>query len=308
MRKPDRMPTTPEGASDQEDIMTITVVANGPAYATDLRPLAGSNFALDYGTDDNIFYAWNLTDMTVTIHGGNDTVTTGFGNDTIFDDPAVPFTSTGNKSSGNDVIHAGAGNDTIFAGDGYNIYDGGDDTDTINYSHATVGINVNLEAGEGVGNGHDTLAWFENVVGSDQGDLIIGSSIDNVLKGGKGDDQLFGGDGRDTLFGGDNNDVLAGGKGADTMYGEAGIDTLDYSASNAGVTVDLSHGTGRGGDAEGDSFKNVENITGSRFADTLIGNNGDNVLNGGADEGSHIRQRGDDHVEGQENRSDSFRV
>src|SRR4051812_36677300 len=86
----------------------------------------------------------------------------------------------------------------------------------------------------------------------------------------------------DVTRGGDDNDVLAGGKGADTMYGEAGIDTLDYSASNAGVTVDLSRGTGRGGDAEGDSFKDVENIMGSRFADTLIGNNGDNVLTGGA--------------------------
>src|SRR5438128_6397278 len=112
--------------------MTITVVATGPASATDLKPLPLSNFAVDHGTDDTIFYAWNLTDMTVTVHGGNDTVTTGYGNDTIFDDPAAPIIPAGSKSSGDDVIHAGWGNDTIFAGDGFNTYDGGQDTDTIN--------------------------------------------------------------------------------------------------------------------------------------------------------------------------------
>src|SRR4051794_28042928 len=118
--------------------MTITVVATGPASATDLKPLPLSNFAVDHGTDDNIFYAWNLTDMTVTIHGGNDTVTTGFGDDTIFDDPAAPLTILGSKFSGDDVIHAGSGADTIFAGDGHNTYDGGGDSDTVNYSRATV--------------------------------------------------------------------------------------------------------------------------------------------------------------------------
>ncbi len=260
--------------------MTITVVANGPAYATDLRPLPGTPIGLDYGTDDTIFFAWNLTDMTVSVHGGDDTVTTGFGNDTIFDDPAAPLTSYGSTFSGNDVIHAGSGTDTIFAGDGHNTYDGGQDNDTVNYSHATVAVSVNLATGVGQGNGTDTLISIENVVGSDQGDNITGSSDNNVLKGGKGNDQLFGGDGRDTLYGGDDNDLLAGGKDADTMYGGNGIDTLYYVNSPAGVTVDLSRGTGRGGDAEGNSFKEVENITGSQFNDTLIGDNGDNVLNG----------------------------
>jgi Ca2+-binding RTX toxin-like protein len=274
--------------------MTITVVANGPAYATDLRPMPGTAIGIDYGTDDDIYFAWNLTDMTVTIHGGNDTVTTGFGNDTIFDDPAAPLLAIGSRSSGDDVIHAGSGNDTIFAGDGNNTYDGGDDTDTVNYSRATVGITVNLGSGTGQANGTDTLVSIENVVGSDQGDWITGSSIDNVLKGGKGDDHLFGGDGRDALYGGDDNDILVGGKGADTMYGEGGIDTLDYTASSAGVTVDLSRGTGRGGDAEGDSFKYVENITGSRFNDTLIGDNGANVLIGGAGQDTLIGGGGKD--------------
>src|SRR6266446_4515788 len=104
MVQPERHARHTGGVSDQENIMTITVVANGPAYATDLKPLLGSTIALDYGTDDNIFYAWNLTDMTVTIDGGNDTVTTGFGNDTIFDDPAAPLLATASKSTSSEMM------------------------------------------------------------------------------------------------------------------------------------------------------------------------------------------------------------
>lgn len=264
--------------------MTINVVGAGPASATDLTPLFGTPFGFDHNTDDTISFAWNTTSMTVTVHGGDDTVTTGYGNDTIFDDARLPFPGVMDPSastfSGDDTFHAGSGNDTIFAGDGHNTYDGGADTDTINYSCATVEVNVDLGSGTGQGNGTDTLISIENVVGSDQSDTITGSTADNVLNGGKGDDQLYGGDGRDTLFGGDQNDVLDGGKGADTIYGGDGIDTLFYADSAAGVTVDLSHGTGKGGDAEGDSFKDVENVIGSRFADILIGDKGDNALFG----------------------------
>src|SRR5262249_49945333 len=174
----------------RRNTMTTSLVPPGPAYATDLQPLFGTNFAVDHNTDDTIFYAWNTTDMTVTVHGGNDTVTTGYGNDTIYDDARLPFPGSTdplfNAASGDDVIHAGYGNDTIYAGDGHNIYDGGQDTDTINYSRATVGVTVNLGAGTGEGDGVDTLISIENAVGSDQNDVITGSSLDNVLGGGKG--------------------------------------------------------------------------------------------------------------------------
>ena len=40
-------------------------------------------------------------------------------------------------------------------------------------------------------------------------------------------------------------------------------------------------GTGIGGDAEGDSLINIENLTGSNSDDTLEGNAGNNLLVGG---------------------------
>ena len=41
-------------------------------------------------------------------------------------------------------------------------------------------------------------------------------------------------------------------------------------------------GVASGGDAEGDTLINIENLTGSGQSDTLEGNGGDNVLAGGA--------------------------
>ena len=45
----------------------------------------------------------------------------------------------------------------------------------------------------------------------------------------------------------------------------------DYSASSAGVTVNLATGIGRGGDAEGDTLINIEHVIGSAFDDTFRG-------------------------------------
>ena len=50
----------------------------------------------------------------------------------------------------------------------------------------------------------------------------------------------------------------------------------------AGVQVNLAAGTGTGGDAQGDTLTQIENLVGSAFADRLYGDAGVNALNGGA--------------------------
>ena len=67
----------------------------------------------------------------------------------------------------------------------------------------------------------------------------------------------------------------------DTLDGGAGIDTASYGGSLEGIYVDLDLGTATGGDADGDTLTNIENLTGSDFADTLIGDAQANVLDGG---------------------------
>jgi Ca2+-binding RTX toxin-like protein len=105
------------------------------------------------------------------------------------------------------------------------------------------------------------------------------------------------------LSGEAGDDTLIGGAGADYLDGGAGIDTADYTLderqpmfgpprtpATEGVTVNLQTGTASGGDGEGDTttthqfdkLVNIENVIGSKFADTLIGNTGVNVLSGAA--------------------------
>jgi serralysin len=113
-------------------------------------------------------------------------------------------------------------------------------------------------------------------------DTISGLGGADLLYGYAGADYLDGGTGNDKLYGGDGNDVLIGGTGADRLEGGAGTDTASYATATAGVTAKLSSTSSNKGDAYGDTYVSVENLTGSNFADTLSGNSYVNVLAGGA--------------------------
>ena len=109
---------------------------------------------------------------------------------------------------------------------------------------------------------------------------------------------LYGGSGDDKLLGQGGEDTLEGGQGSDDLDGGGGTDTLSYAGSSAGVTVDLGAGTASGGDAQGDTFSNFENITGSAHDDSLTGDSGDNVLTGGGGADSLSGGAGDDYIAG----------
>ena len=109
-----------------------------------------------------------------------------------------------------------------------------------------------------------------------------------------GSHTMTGGDGNDNLTGGAGDDTLTGGAGADILDGGAGVDTASYAGSDQAVTVDLNAGTASGGDAQGDVLSNIENLTGSDYADTLTGDSGANVLTGGAGNDTLTGGAGDD--------------
>src|SRR4051812_21074125 len=109
-----------------------TIIRFGPLSVTDLKPIApGSNIGVDQHTDDELIYDTTTIDIIAAVHGGDDLVRTGSGNDTIYDDPSLSLTAnpipgvTFNPFSGDDYMSAGAGNNTIYAGDGRNTYEGG---------------------------------------------------------------------------------------------------------------------------------------------------------------------------------------
>ncbi|WP_053213435.1 calcium-binding protein [Pseudomonas sp. Q12-87] len=115
--------------------------------------------------------------------------------------------------------------------------------------------------------------------------VINGTSGTDTLVGTTGADQLYGLEGNDSLSGGDGNDWLEGGAGSDTLNGGTGTDTASYANSTAGVTVNLTTGTGLGGDAQGDTLTSMEAVVGSSFNDTLISQtNGHSLQGGGGDD------------------------
>lgn len=192
---------------------------------------------------------------------------------------------------GDDTIIAGAGNDTILGGVGADSIDGAGGTDTADYSDSGAGVTVDLITGTGTGGTAqgDTLSNIENLTGSDHADVLTGDGHANVLDGRAGDDTLSGGAGDDTLI---------GGAGADSLDGGTGVDTADYSTSGAGVTINLTAGTGAGGDAQGDTLTNIENVTGSDFSDAMLGDGHANVLDGGAGNDTLFGAEGDDTIRG----------
>ncbi|WP_404712183.1 hypothetical protein [Sphingomonas sp. MMS24-J13] len=126
----------------------------------------------------------------------------------------------------------------------------------------------------------DTWTSIENITGSNFNDTLIGPNGSTTLKGLAGDDILTGGNG---------NDILEGGAGADQLNGAGGINTASYVGSAEDVYVNLASGTAIGGDATGDTYANIQNVTGSAYGDELGGNSGNNVIQAGA---------GDDWIDG----------
>lgn len=255
--------------------------------------------------------------------GGNDFLDGGAGTDVIYGGDGSD-TLIGGGGNTSDTLYGGAGTDTAdYSQHLTGLTAGGVGTFTQN----NTAVNVNLATGVASGAyGTDSLFDIENVIGGGGADTITGSTVANLLDGGAGADTIYGGVGADTLIGGDGADSLYGGVDNDLLYGGAGVDrldggsgadtlvgganadilvgglgsdTADYSASAAGVNVNINDAVVEsGGDAAGDSLSGIENLTGSGSGDTLVGNNSANILFGGAGGDSIVGNLGSDSIDG----------
>jgi Ca2+-binding RTX toxin-like protein len=86
----------------------------------------------------------------------------------------------------------------------------------------------------------------------------------------------------DVLRGNNSNNFLIGGAGVDTLDGRGGSDTAAYTTATAGVTASLANPAINTGDAAGDIYISIENLSGSTFNDVLTGDSSNNFLNGRA--------------------------
>ena len=136
--------------------------------------------------------------------------------------------------------------------------------DNMAYVDASISIEANLN---GLLIGLDGSESFD---GGNGADYIYGMSGNDELKGNSGNDILYGGEGNDSLYGGVGDDRIYGDAGSDIIDGGFGIDAIDYRQSESSVVVNFKTITGSGGDAEGDSFSNIEAVNGSVYDDEFF--------------------------------------
>ncbi|GAA0563781.1 hypothetical protein [Rhizomicrobium electricum] len=219
---------------------------------------------------------------------------------------------------GDDYICGFDGNDTLEGGGGNDQIDGGVGTDTAVFSGARGSYTLtkwsNGDIAVSGADGNDTLSNIENLQFSDQtvaaadiGNTISGTASGETLNGGAGNDSIYGyagndslngAAGNDELYGGDGNDTLCGGTGDDSLDGGAGIDTVSYSDATSSVVVFVNSSGTVGGGLGADSLANIENLTGSNYADFLFGDEGNNVINGGLGDDWLTGNGGDDTIIG----------
>lgn len=172
-----------------------------------------------------------------------------------------------------------------------------------------------FEFADGTSFDYSTLR-LPGTAGTSGVDTMMGTTSAETLSGLAGADWLVAGAGNDTLLGGAGDDVLEGGAGADTLDGgsdrislgqaidpnDPGAygDTVSYATSTAAVVLNLATGSASGGDAQGDiivlasGVSTIENITGSKFNDSLTGDSRANRLVGGGGIDSLSGGGGDD--------------
>ena len=215
---------------------------------------------------------------------------------------------------GNDTIEGGAGADEMDGGEQANRADNVPNTqvNTLSYAGSDAGVTVNLatasaSGGHAEGDEIETyeltlnqgeedeteidVATFVNVTGSAHNDNLTGDTFGNHLVGGAGDDSLRSGAGADTLSGGPGADRLDGGSSTLAEEDDTNTANIDesttqhedwaaYRGAMDGVTVNLNTGNGTGGDAMGDTLKNIELIWGSTHDDTFIASEGKDIIHG----------------------------
>ena len=97
--------------------------------------------------------------------------------------------------------------------------------------------NIRLSASD---RGIMALGGNDNVVGSNNSNVINGNRGNDLIQGGAGDDFLRGGAGNDTLIGNSGNDYLVGDAGADILAGGDGADTSILRAQTAVTDLDAA--------------------------------------------------------------------
>ncbi|MBI5163690.1 MAG: hypothetical protein HY985_07290, partial [Magnetospirillum sp.] len=183
--------------------------------------------------------------------------------------------------AGDDSLDGGIGTDRLEGGPGNDSYDGGPGRDLLSFALEQAPALVDLQNSQVTVSG--TFEFTQNVedlTGSAFGDTLMGDAEDNVLVGGGGLDLLAGRLGNDTLDG-----------GADGAY-------ASWSDLGGPVAADLAAGIATEWDGGTDTLSGIVGAVGTRFDDTLAGDDDANRLEGGAGADRLDGRGGDDVLAG----------
>jgi len=195
---------------------------------------------------------------------GFENLTSGSGDDSLSGD------------GGDNLITGGAGNDTLLGGGGNDTLDGGDGFDTLDLTGVTGALVVSLG---------ETAPPFM------PGRTVL--TIRNI-------EAVLGGGGAGTLVGDAGDNAFDAGLGFATIDGGDGEDRVSYAHSPTAVFQILVAGPGSGWlpGISPNRLINIEDLTGSRFDDTLFGSAVDNRLDGGEGRDLLSGGEGDDLILG----------
>lgn len=260
----------------------------------------GDNDALSGGGGDDVLDG-GLGDDTLNGGDGNDRIdhqnaTAGIVADLVGltvddgDGGVDTIIADGNGQSSIETV-LGSDNDDRFVSSGLGFFTGRGGRDVVDYSASAQSLNISLITGN--------VFLGANIVGSVNGiQEIIGSDQSDVMRGGNGAETFSGGGGGDRLIGRGGNDTLIGGAGNDILDGREGRDTVDYSGAAAGVRADLFGTATDDGDGGSDTLLGIENLIGSAGDDILIGANNNNTLVGGNGNDRLNGRAGADNMQG----------
>jgi microcystin-dependent protein len=275
--------------------LTLTGTADLQGYGNDLvNTLTGNsgNNLLDGGVGADLMIGGGGNDTYFVDNTGDGVLESpGAGTDTVF--ASVNFGLAANAEilvlqGGADL--QGYGNDlanTLFGNTGNNLLDGGAGADKMvggggndTYFVDDPGDVVVENAGQGT----DTV--FASI------SRVMGANLETLVLQGGADLQGYGNGLANTIFGNTGNNLLDGGAGADRMAGGAGDDT--YFVDNPSDTVVENAGQGNESVFASTHFRlsaNVENLIlqgsadlqgyGNGLVNTIYGNSGNNLLDGG---------------------------
>ena len=289
-------------------------VLDGGAGGDRLVGHGGADTLIGGGDRDRVDYSYEsgggavfadfATGVFIDTHGDTDSlvevesITGGAAADRLFGDAGDNGLS---GAAGDDLIVGRAGADTLVGGDGF---------DTLDYAQdgGAGAVTVDLAARSATDTHGDTdfVFGFEEVIGTDQADVLMGDALANRFLGGAGDDTLLGGDGDDELQGGAGADSMDGGLGDDIYRVEAagdrildagGVDRVEASI-DFGLQFGLENLTLLAGATRGSGNSQANHLIGSDSDDVLLGGAGDDLLEGGAGADALAGHAGADQLNG----------